>query len=157
MADLAFPDNLVNEFKTSLAQLPGIETVVGRALRMSDPNASAGVFATEWLPGEMGIGKPREPLDNRYTIVIQLLIKHMNEEEALAQHSVLSKSIRVMVYRDADLQVRLPQLSEESSGVRERVLKWGVRAQRFLSNELDKQFLFLSSTEVVVTTETGVA
>lgn len=154
---LAFPDNLVAEFKTALIDLSGITAVLGRPLRMADPNASVGVFSVEWLPGEMGIGQPQEPIDGRYSVTIQLLVKHMNEEEALAQHSVLSKSIRVMVYRDAGLRVRLPQLSEASSGVIERVLKWGVRSQRFLSNELDKQFLFLSSTEVVVTTSTGIA
>ena len=155
MAEIAFPANIVETLKLSLVELDGVTTVLGRALRMVDPNASVGVFATDWHGGEMGIGHPPEPLDNKYNIVIQLLIKHMNEEEALAQHSVLSKSIRVMVYRDPALRVRLPQLSEASSGVTERVQKWGVRAQRYLANELDGQFLFLSSTEVEVTTETG--
>ncbi len=152
-----FPDNIVQAFKTALLTLPGITTAVGRPLRMIDPNASVGVFAEEWLPGEWGIGQPREPLDNRYGIKIQLLIKHANEEEARAQHSVLSKSIRVMVYRNSALQLALPQLSETSDGVRETVLKWDVRAQRFISNEIEGEFLFLSSTEVIVTTETGVA
>lgn len=153
---LQFPDNIVQEFKSALAGLGGIDAVVGRRLRMSDSNACVGVFAEEWLPGEMGIGQPMEPLDNRYTITIQLLIKHAQEEEALSQHSVLSKSIRVMVYRDPDLRVRLPQLSETYMQRRESVQKWDVRAQRFMSNEIEGTFLYLSSTEVIVTTETGI-
>lgn len=149
---LAFPDNIVVEFKTALAALPGIHSVSARPLRVNDPNACAGVYAMDWMPGEYGIGQ-YDPFLCRYAVNIQLLVKHMQEEEARAQHSVLSKSIRVMVYRDAGLRIRLPQLSETSSGVTEKLSRWNVKAQRFLSNEVQGQFLFLSTTEVTVECE----
>lgn len=157
MSDLEFPANLVVEFKDALVRTPSIDTVLTRALRPTDPNRSAGVYALEWMPGEYGIGFPPEPIDGQYVVHIQLLVKHADEEEARAQHSVLSKSIRAMVYRDRTLQVRLPQVSETDRGVTEKVLKWRIRAQRYLSNEVQGTFLYLSTTEVVVTTENGLS
>jgi hypothetical protein len=48
----------------------------------------------------------------------------------------------------------LSQLSVQLNGVGERTLKWGVTAQRFLSNEIgDNEWLFLSTVEFWLDTE----
>lgn len=154
MSDVeCFPANIVSAVLLSVEDVEGIEAVVGRPVRPLDPNACAGVYAVDWLPQDYSIGQ-HEPAIAKYCVNIQVLIKHMNEEEARLQHSVLSKRVRTMVSRDTDFRVRLAALSETSMGVTERAQKWSVRAQRFLSNEIEGQFLFLSTMELVVDVET---
>jgi hypothetical protein len=59
-----------------------------------------------------------------------------------------------MLYHDRDLAVALGQLAESESTRIERYKRLGIRQQRFLNNELNGKFIFLSSTELWVETET---
>lgn len=56
--------------------------------------------------------------------------------------------VRSMLYRDASLRVGFPALSYTTGGVTERVMLWGVRGQRFISNEVNSSWLYLSTLDV---------
>jgi hypothetical protein len=48
----------------------------------------------------------------------------------------------------------LSQLNVEVAGIRERSLRWGVTAQRFLNNEIgNNEWMFLSTVEFWLDTE----
>jgi hypothetical protein len=147
-----FPNNVVEELKVSLEELEGVDVVLRRPLKPTDPNGSAGVFAGTWTPQEMVIGQ-HDPAVTRYSVVIQTFVKHGNEEEGVVLHSQLAKRVRVMLYRDPELRVRLGTLSTDEDGVRERLQRWGVTTQRYLSNEIQNNFLFLAVTELWIETE----
>lgn len=148
----AFPANIVKALKDSYATTPNVGAIIGRPLRRLDPNASIGVYALDWVPGPPLIGQ-EEPVDAIYQVNVQALIKHMQEDEGRAQHSMFSKYIRSMVARDQATRERLAALSETSMGVIERFQKVKVRTQRFISNEIKDEFLFLSTMEILVTVE----
>lgn len=132
-----------------------------RPLRESDPNTSCGVFAATWEPDtdsiEMRGGSnpaPSEPTIQTYMLGVQAFVKDFDEERGLARHSVLSKMIRSMLYRDTPLRVGLSALSVTMNDSVERVQRWGIRQQRYLSNDIDGNFLFLSTLEFWLDTET---
>lgn len=131
--------------------------VCKRPLRSSDPVQSVGVIPVSWTPEidtlEMR-GRPNaEATLNRYNLGIQAFIKDMDEERGLASHSILSKRIRGMLYRDVTLRASLAALSVSAGGGGERAQRWGVGAQRFLTNEIDGSFLYLSTLEFWLETE----
>lgn len=95
-----------------------------------------------------------EPTMGRYILTIQAFVKDMDEERGMATHSVLSTVIRAILARDESLRVLLASLSTETLGVVESARRWGVSAQRFHNNELQSEWLFLSSVELWVDTET---
>lgn len=132
-----------------------IKAVFTRPLRPSDPKVSLGVFAANWQPDEyeMGNPSPAEPTLQTYQYAIQVLVKHSEEQAGRALHGLVSKSVRSMLYRDQDVRLALSQLTETSLGVLERFQRCGVRQQRFANNEIDGQFLFLSTAEFWVQTE----
>lgn len=144
-----FPDNVVDEFIVSMNAMAEFEAVVRRPLRPNDPNFCAGVFAGEWTPDEQeikGIGR-NEPTVQRYTFSIQTMVKHASEEEGIEVHNRLARRVRIMLYRDSDLRVRLGQLVAEELGIIERMQRWGVENQAFISNQLpDSNFIYLAVT-----------
>lgn len=155
---LPFPNNVVvtlaQEFKGAAAD--GIDTVLMRPLKPTDPDVSLGVFAMDWIPGEYEMaGKVNiDPTLSTYHFGIHAFVKHGNREEGLLKHALLTKMVRLMLYRRESLRVRLSQLNEASFGVVERAQKWGIRQQRFMANELEGSFLFVSTTEFWLETET---
>lgn len=154
LTDLAptdFPENIVAELKASLESL-GFDKVMRRPLRPTDPHLSAAVFAVDWNPEEMQIGQ-HDPAVTRYLLSIQTFIKHGDDEVGTTLHARIAKKVRVMLYRDEALRVRLGQLRATEDGVTERLQRWGVRTQRYLSNEVDATFLYLAVTELWVDTE----
>jgi hypothetical protein len=150
----AFPANIVTALKEQLEVDFGseVDTVVARPLRPIDPDRSIGILAVDWRPVDHQIGQ-HDPALGRYQLAIQCFIKHQDEEVGLAEHTLMSKNLRTMLYRGEALRLRLASLSETSLGVTERVQRWGVRQQRFVSNEIQGRFLFLSTTEFWVETE----
>jgi hypothetical protein len=78
----------------------------------------------------------------------------MDEERGLATHSVLSKMVRSMLYRDDALRVGLLALSVVMNGSTERTKRYGVNRQNFVSNELSGSWLYLSTLEFQLETET---
>lgn len=162
-ATAVFPNNAILEMSArfNLLDPAGDVQVFRRPLRDTDPNQSIGVFGALWTPNpeslEMkGIAAPgpQEPSLQRYSIAVQAFVKDMDEENGLAVHSVLSKMILAMLYRDAPLRVGLAGLSTTLFGATERTKRWGVTTQRFLNNELDSEWLYLSTVECWLETET---
>lgn len=147
-----FPENIVRELKSSLAAIEGVDIVLRRPLRPTDPTGSLGVYASMWDPSEFEIGQ-YDPAVTRYQVILQSMIKHGNEEEGVSEHAALAKRIRVMLYRDEALRVRLHSLSISDGGLAESVRRYGVTRQNYLNNELQGTFLFLAVTELWFDTE----
>lgn len=155
-----FPENVVSEIKTALLAMQDPDTldplfpggVYRRAIRPTDPHLSCGVFAADWIPLEWQIGQ-YDPALTRYQVVIQTFVKHTSEEEGVVLHTRLAKRVRVMLYRDPTLRVQLQQLNTVEDGVTERMQRWGVSNQEYLSNQMDGSFIFLAVTNLQFETE----
>jgi hypothetical protein len=157
-----FPNNVISLIATRAQYIDSDLYVAKRPLRASDPSESFGVFAHQWEPNnnsqEMrGVPTPgpNEPTLQTYLIGLQAFIKDFQEDRGLAKHSVLSSYVRAMLYRDDPLRVGLAALSVTQTGRTERAMRWGVRTQRYLSNEIDGNFLYLSTLEFFLETETN--
>lgn len=151
-----YPFNIIGEIERSLKDnLAGGHTFIKRALRITDPARSASTFALTWQPmnDSQQIGQ-MEPALNRYELRIQTLVKHANEEEGIALSSLDAKSVRVILYRDPNLKIRLLALSEELMSSRETVKRYGVRRQNLLNTDIKGVFCFLTTTEIWVESET---
>jgi hypothetical protein len=161
--EAVFPNNFV---KILGIVLPGIADEVvlfPRPLRPTDPNYSLGVYATVWTPvensyeiGHLGGGSPVGPNEStlsQYQVGIQLLVKDSNSERALAVSSLLNRRIRSVLYRNAQLRVALGELYAIEDGVTERMRRWGIRNQRYLSNDLEGKFVFMSVLDMWIETE----
>ena len=141
----AFPQNIVELLAERLALVPGVRSVVTRDLDPGDGNGTVGVWASDWEPIDHEMPVP-EPM-GRYTFHIQTINKYAAVADGRAASSVLAKSIRVMLYRDPDLQVRLRQLSETSVGWRESGTRYGVSSQRYIDGQYLGEHLFLTISE----------
>lgn len=159
---MSFPSGIVSVLKTSLATAgehlsPSVTIpVLGRALRVVDPQRTLAVFAMDWKPGrdyEMADDRLGEPLLPRYMFEVQALVRASKEEMGRDEIATLSKIVRAMLYRDQGLAVALRGLSDELLGHVERVKRWGVPVQQFYSNELSGQFCFLSTASLWVEVE----
>ena len=155
-----FPSNVVQLIKTRAQLIDSDLYVTGRPLRESDPVQSVGVFGMQWVPDEnsyeMGatpLGRS-EPSLQTYLITIQGFVKDADEERGLDVHAILSKKLRSMLYRDDPLRVGLLALSVVMNGSTERAKRYGVRSQRYVSNELSGTWLYLSTLEFWLETET---
>lgn len=155
-----FPSNIVQLVKTRAKLLDNDLYVVGRPLRESDPVQSVGVFGIQWVPEESSyemLGAPvgrHEPTVQRYIITVQAFVKDTDEERGLDVHAILSKKLRAMLYRDDPLRVGLLALSVDMNGSTERTKRFGVRSQRYVSNEISGSWLYLSTLEFWLETET---
>jgi hypothetical protein len=152
MSALDFPDNVVDALAARLVTIAEVDVVLKRPLRPTDPSGSVGVFAVIWSPSEYEIGQ-HDPAVTRYSLNIQTFIKHGDEQEGITLHSRLAKRVRVMLYRDDALRVLLGSLSVTDAGNTERLQRWGIETQRYLSNEMEGTFLYLAVTDMWVETE----
>lgn len=154
MSSKSFPENIIEVLRDYFLESSiEPEGVYLRPLVTADHSEAMGIFATEWKPVDNQIGQ-WDPVLARYTIKVQILIKHTDEEDGRAASSIAAKNIRVMLYRDNDLRVRLTELFETGNGYTERVQRWGVRGQDFLINEGKGEFMFLASADLWIETET---
>jgi hypothetical protein len=147
-----FPTNIADEIVTSVQLAFPDYTVVRRPVRNGDPDKTYGIWPWDWNPDEqsfeMNSGQSKEPTLQRYLIRMQTLVKYATEEEGREVATVDAKILRTVLYRDADLQVRLGDLTEDLLGTRERLQRWGVRTQRFMNNQVgQQQFIFLTQTD----------
>lgn len=155
-----FPNNIVDLVHVAAEGLSEGIRVFNRPLRESDPQESIGIFAALWEPDEEslefsgGPEGPSEPTLQTYIVAVQGFVKDFNEEKGLARHSILSKLIRSMLYRNAALRVALRSLSVSLDDSVESTRRWGIRVQRFHSNEIGGDFLYLSTLEFWLETET---
>lgn len=156
-----FPNNIVDSLYSAISDLDSDLRGYKRPLRASDPAQSFGIFGQQWQPnndsfemrGAYSPG-PTEPTLGKYLVAIQAFVKDTDEERGLATHSVLSKMIRDMLYRDADLRVELAALTVATTLSAERTQRFGISAQRYFSNEIAGDFLYLSTIEFWLETET---
>ena len=159
--EAVFPNNVVNLVAVRFGLLDSDLFITRRPLRHTDAEQAIGVFGSTWSPnaesyemkGASSPG-PSEPTLQNYIITVQAYVKDMDEERGHSAHSVLSKTIRTMLYRDEPLRVGLGALSSSMFGSVERLQRWQVRNQRFNSNELQGDWLFLSTLELWLETET---
>jgi hypothetical protein len=163
-----FPNNVVKCLGIVMPSLgdPNELFVIKRPLRPTDPNKSVGIYSTLWQPNEdsyeMGhnnlLGQPvgampGEPTLSQYQIGIQTLVKHSDTEAALAISSILNKRIRAVLYRNDPLRLALGSLYVQDSTSRESMKRWGVRSQRYMSNEIEGKFVFVSVLDFWIETE----
>jgi len=158
-----FPNNfiyLVSE-RFKLIDPMFAKAVFRRPLRKSDPNHSIGVFATTWSPEqdsvEMGGLKPagsRDATLQDYNVVIQSFVKDMDEVRGLAHHGVIAKSLRGTLARDVPLGVALQTLNSSVGGPLEVLASWRIGTQRYYTNELDGSWLYMSTLDVQIQTQT---
>lgn len=158
-SDSVFPNSIIRVIANQVQMIDSDLFVTRRPLRSSDPNQSVGVFPGQWVPDErsqeMGRINPGEPTMQQYVVGVQAFIKDGDEEKGLARHSTLSYAIRSMLYRDAAIRVGFQSLTYTSNGVTERLRRWGIRSQRFLSNELSGSWLYLSTLEIWAETDSS--
>lgn len=161
--DAVFPNNAVKVMseRFKLLDPAGDVQVFRRPLMPTDPVQSIGVYGSMWTPIQdsiemrgSGSPGPQEPTLQKYSLFVQAFVKDANEERGSNVHSVLSKYILAMLYRDEPLRLGLAQLSYSMLGMTERAHRWGVSTQRFLNNELDAEWLYLSTVECWLETET---
>lgn len=154
MSTGGFPMNVVDEIVDRLPTLMPDHTVVGRALKMIDPAQSVGVYPVNWdaIESSQQIGQ-EEPALQRYLYRVQNMVRSGEEDFGRQMFSFDSKTIRVVLYRDPVLRVRLPLLTEELLDSRETVKRWGVGRQQFLNTELQSEFTFVAQTDFWVETE----
>lgn len=153
----AFPGNVITKVMPRLQELDSDLFVVSRPLRPTDPEQAVGITPVQWGPRvdsyEMGRRSPGEPTLQRYDFVIQCMIKDTDQESGPAVISALSSMVRRMLYRNASLNVDLNLLTSSALGSTERTQRWGVTNQLFLSNEISGNWVYVSTLEFWVETE----
>lgn len=153
----AFPGNVIAAIKPRIAALDADLFVVSRPLQPTDPQQSVGIMPVQWGPRpeslEMGGAFPGEPTLQRYDFVIQCMIKDTDQQSGPAVISSLSTMVRRMLYRGNGLAIDLSSLTSSALGSTERTQRWGVTNQRFLSNEISGNWIFVSTLEFWVETE----
>lgn len=158
-ADVAvFPENAVEVIAEAVKTLDDSLQVFMRPLRNTDPEFTVGVFGARWEPDEGSYemrGVPnRGPTLSRYAIVIQAMVKDMEEVRGFRRSSNLGAAIRTMLLRDPALGVAFQSLRATPGGTIESSRRWGVRAHDFISNELSGTWTYLSTLEFMIETET---
>lgn len=152
-----FPNNVVNLICERMQVIDDDLQIFKRPLRASDPVQSVGVFPNLWTPDEesyeMSGLSPAEPTLQQYTVSVQALVRDGDEQRGLAVHSILSTLARRVLYRDTTLRVALAGLSISGLGATETLKRWKVRGQRYFNNDIEGQFLYLSTLEFWMETE----
>jgi hypothetical protein len=150
---LGFPFIFVDIIKEVIEEWLPEHQVANRPLRHTDSAASIGVFPASWAeqPNSKEIGRI-EGAENRYVIKIQVMRKAMDEEDGRALFSNDAKLVRVILYRDPNLPVRLGGLQETIMGTKEMVQRFGAARQDFNQSELAGAFTFVSTTDYIIDT-----
>lgn len=155
-----FPNNVCSLMVARLKTIDSDIRVFQRPLRESDGTQVIGVFPITWTPDDStfemdGQFVPAgQPTVQRYIIGVQSFVQDSDEVQGIKVHSILAKRVRSMLYRDNPLAVGLNTLQVSMDGSTERIQKRGIQVQRFLANEIGGVFMFLSSAEYYVETET---
>lgn len=156
-AEAVFPGNVVTILGDVLPAVDVDATLYKRPLRPTDPNYSIGVYATIWQPEEesyeIGHTTPHEATLNSYQIGIQTLIKDGDTERGLAIGSIFTRRVRTVLYRNAPLRIALGSLYVQDGTSRESMKRWAVRSQRYMSNDIEGKFVFISVLDYWFETE----
>jgi hypothetical protein len=161
--DAVFPENVIKCLKIVL---PGIDPepdptkkiqILSRPLRPTDPQQCIGLYGTLWAPEEdsyeMGHVSPHEATLNTYQVGIQTLVKDSDTERGLATSSILTRRVRSVIYRNEPLRLALGQLYVADDVSRESMRRWGIRNQRFMSNDIEGTFVTISVLDLWLETE----
>ena len=152
-----FPGNVIECLVTVL---PGVDEdayVLTRPLRPTDPNYSIGVYAATWTPNEdsheIGHTPAPEATLNNYQIGVQTMIKDSDPERGLTIGTIFARRVLSVLYRNEPLRLALGSLYVEDGASRESMKRFGVRSQRFMSNDIEGNFVFVSVLEFWIETE----
>lgn len=156
-----FPSNVIKLVATRMHQKWPSTDVKMRALRVSDTINAIGVFPSDWTPDvdsyEMQqVMQPKPagfPTIQTYLISIQAFVKDMEAERAIRIHSLMSKAIRSLLYHDTPLALGLQALRVEMDNVTEVIQRRMIVRQKYLSNEIDGSWLYLSTLQYLIETE----
>jgi hypothetical protein len=152
-----FPMRFVDVVAERLAALMTDHRLEKRPVSTIDPSKTICVFPEDWATDEnerlMGYSFS-EPVLSTYRLIIENLVIHGDSTVGRSEFSVASKSVRAILYRDDVLHVSLAGLSEVFMGSVERVKKFTVPKQQFLSAGRDVGFYYLCRTELKIETET---
>lgn len=130
-------------------------TVIQRPVRFMDPARTFSIFPLERSepPNSKIIGQ-LEPLVKRYQYRAQSFMKHAVEAEGRALNALDAKMLEVVLYRDTTLAANLPTLSEELLGSRERFSRFGLGTSKYLNNEINGAYVFISQVDLWVESQT---
>lgn len=150
-----FAELAIDTLATHFASVDGVASVVKRSLNPADGNGLLGVTIDTWTPidYEMGGRGFLEPSVVQYLFAVEHIVKWASAAEGNKVHREVAKAVRLMLYRDPNVQVSLRQLSVDEGTSRERFQRFYVGEQRFASNEIKGAFVFLSATVLVIETE----
>lgn len=155
--EAVFPNNVVSILSTVFEGIDPDLITLKRPLRPTDPNYSVGTYGTLWQPNEdsheMGHAAPSEATLSNYQIGVQTLVKDGDSERALVVSSILTNRVRAVLYRNQPLRVALGSLYVTDDLYRESMRRWGVRNQRFMSNDIDGKFVTVSVLDLWIETE----
>ena len=158
LTTLVFPNNVVELIAARMELIdPGI-TVLRRELRVSDPNYSIGVAATDWLPTPssmeiMGVDATHASLLEQYMLTVSSFVKTDDQEAGLIAHSVISKTVRTILASDLPLRTQLGGLTSTFNGETEHLKRWWVRSGRYHSNKLQGTNMYLTVNDVMIEVE----
>ena len=156
-----FPSNVIQIVAARMHQLWPSTDVKMRALRVTDKGTAIGVFPSEWTPDvdsyemqQMPNPRPAgHPTIQSYLINVQAFHKDMEPERAIRIHSLMSKRIRSLLYHDTPLALGLQALRVELDGITETIQRRMIVRQKYLSNEIDGSWLYLSTLQYLIETE----
>lgn len=159
--DAVFPNNAVLLIQERFQNIDPDIMVFRRPLQPTDPVQCLSVYGTLWTPRQDSVellgpqfGMATTPTLQNYNITVQALIQDMDTERGLATHSVLSKLVRGVLYHDTPLRVGLGLLSSQMFNVTERFKRRDIVSQRFMSNEISGNWIYLSVLDLRIETET---
>ncbi len=157
-----FPSNVIQLIVARLKTKYPRTGVLARPLRHTDLTQSIGVYPTDWSPDTESYEFPQVSMDRpaghptlqTYLINVQSFVKDMEAERGIRTHASMSKAMRSLLYHDAPLAVGLRSLRVEMDGVAEVIQRRHILRQKYISNEIDGTFLYLSTLQYSIETET---
>lgn len=151
-----FPATFVRAIRESLERYMPNNFIVERPLHMEDPSGVVGIYAEEWVADQDSyvMGGQLETVVSVYGLRIRNVVKATDEEAGRALFANDAKTIRVILYRDPDLRLRLGGLQESMMSTVERFKKFRVMRQEYASARMSGVFQYVATTEVAIETET---
>lgn len=152
-----FPNNAVILIADALAVIDEDVPVHKRRLYSTDEVQCIGIHAGTWNPNNESYemtGQPQMPTVQYYELTLMALVKDMDEEQGMLAHAELTKLCHKSVMRDSALRASLRGLSSDLYGERERLLRWSIQTTRYLSEEVNREFIYLSTSSIRLETET---
>lgn len=154
----AFPMNVVLTLRDVFAQIDPQVPALMRPIRVGDPVQAWAITASLWQPDDnswemLGGNSITGATVNRYIIGIQSFNQDMDSERGLQVSATMAGIVRAKLSRDPAVRASLAVLQSTELGYTEKVQRFFVQGQRFLSNEIDRTFYHLSNLEFLIETE----